>query len=70
MSHTQTLRLKSCTMEVEYDWDNAADNLDDITLITPIEGDTVLDILNQGITIEDIKADVIVNHVEPDRFEE
>ena len=66
MSHSQTVRLKSCTMEVEYTYDDTVE----IESITPMEGDTVLDILNQGITIEDIKTHISENHVEPDRFEE
>ena len=67
MSHSQTVRLKSCTMEVEYTYD---DDTVEIESITPIEGDTVLDILDQGITIEDIQNHLIENHVELDRFEE
>jgi len=68
--NTQTVRLNGCAMKVEYDWIELTECLHGITEITPIEGDTTLDILENGITLEMIQDHVAEHHINEEPFEE
>ena len=70
MSHTQTVRLDGCVMQVDYTWDNANNELGEIEEITLIENTTIWDVLMAEISAEMIETNIAENHVNEEPFEE